>query len=161
MIRSFTLKGGHVLTILLGAFALVIAANAVFITLAIRSFPGEEEKKSYMQGLAYNARLEEREAQEKLGWSATITAFERVGAEVALEIHVATASAVPVAGLALEGALSRPAGPQSLPLMFHETAPGRYRAMAPGLANGVWRLDATAAADSGAIFRLRKKLEML
>ncbi|MEO1305623.1 MAG: FixH family protein, partial [Pseudomonadota bacterium] len=65
-----TLKGWHVLLIMLGFFGIMFAVNGVFLYHAITSFPGEDIKKSYVQGLNYNDTLAVRAAQAELGWQA-------------------------------------------------------------------------------------------
>lgn len=65
-----TLKGWHVLLIMLGFFGVIFAVNGVFLYHAINSFPGEDVKKSYVQGLNYNTTLATRAAQAELGWTA-------------------------------------------------------------------------------------------
>jgi len=62
-------RGVHVLFMLLGFFAMIIAVNAVFITMAVRSHPGEQVRNSYVLGLEYNKELARQEAQRALGWT--------------------------------------------------------------------------------------------
>ncbi len=62
-------RGVHVLWMLLGFFAMIIAVNAVFITMAVRSHPGEQVKNSYVLGLEYNRELGRHDAQRALGWT--------------------------------------------------------------------------------------------
>jgi nitrogen fixation protein FixH len=62
-------KGIHVLWMLLGFFAMIIAVNAVFITMAVRSHPGEQVKNSYVLGLEYNKELARQDKQRTLGWT--------------------------------------------------------------------------------------------
>lgn len=64
------LKGWHVLMCFIGFFGLMFAVNGVFLYHAITSFPGEDVKKSYVQGLDYNRTLSARKAQRALGWNA-------------------------------------------------------------------------------------------
>ena len=64
------LKGWHVLLCFFGFFGLMFAVNGVFLYHAITSFPGEDVKKSYVQGLDYNRTLSARRAQQELGWTA-------------------------------------------------------------------------------------------
>lgn len=64
------LTGLHVLFIMLGFFGIIFAVNGVFLYNAITSFPGEDTKKSYLQGLSYNDTLATRSAQADLGWTA-------------------------------------------------------------------------------------------
>ena len=55
---------------MLGFFGVMFAVNGVFLYHAITSFPGEDVKKSYVQGLNYNDTLAARAAQAELGWTA-------------------------------------------------------------------------------------------
>lgn len=67
---EFELKGWHVLLIMLGFFGVMFSVNGVFLFHAITSFPGEDVKKSYVQGLNYNDTLAQRAAQAERGWTA-------------------------------------------------------------------------------------------
>ena len=68
---SWQLKGWHVLIIMICFFSVMFTANGIFLYHAITSFPGEDVKKSYVQGLDYNRTIEARRNQEELGWSAS------------------------------------------------------------------------------------------
>ena len=48
------LKGHHVLFWLMGFFGLMFVVNGVFLWAALSSFPGEDVRHSYLQGLQYN-----------------------------------------------------------------------------------------------------------
>lgn len=63
------IRGVHVLVMLLGFFAMIVAVNAIFIILAVGSHPGEQVKNSYVLGLEYNKDLARQKAQRALGWS--------------------------------------------------------------------------------------------
>ncbi len=67
---TFELKGWHVLLILMAFFGVMFSVNGVFLYHAITSFPGEDVKKSYVQGLNYNDTLAVRAEQAALGWRA-------------------------------------------------------------------------------------------
>jgi nitrogen fixation protein FixH len=141
---GFTLKGWHVLAGMIGFFATIIAVNIVFITLAVRSFPGEETRRSYVQGLAYNDVLEERRAQEALGWSASVNLTQ-----TRVMVEVRDAGAEPVDGLRLSGHLRHPAdGALDRALTFTQVREGVYAAGVSDLGPGRWRLDAQAAGDT-------------
>ncbi|MEO0881961.1 MAG: FixH family protein [Pseudomonadota bacterium] len=68
--KQFT--GWHALTWLIGFFAVMFAANGIFLYHAITSFPGEDSPKSYVQGLNYNKVLGERTAQAERAWTAEL-----------------------------------------------------------------------------------------
>ncbi|MEL7028643.1 MAG: FixH family protein, partial [Pseudomonadota bacterium] len=109
MTERFQLKGWHVLAALLSFFGTVFAVNAVFVTQAVRTFPGEQVEKSYLQGLEYNKVLEERAAQTALGWTASLDRAEIADGGLRLAVRVTDANGAPVPGLQVNGVLRRPA----------------------------------------------------
>ena len=141
---GWTLKGWHVLVAMVAFFAVIISVNAVFITLALGSFPGEDTRRSYVQGLAYNDVLEERRAQAELGWSASAN----LTADRVL-VEVRDAGDAPVQGLRLTGTLRHPADMElDRALTFTEVRAGVYAAGIADLPAGQWRLNAQAAGDA-------------
>lgn len=139
-----TLTGSHVLAMILGFFAIVIAANATFITLAVSTFPGEDVARSYVQGLDYNATLRDRAAARTLGWVIQAHAMETQSGP-ALDVTLTTKEGHPLETITLTGMLRRPATTsQDRVLQFNEVAPGRYQALTPDLPPGAWDLRANA-----------------
>lgn len=150
---GFRLRGGHVLLIFVAFFGVVIAVNAGFVVMAVRTFPGEVSATPYEDGLLYDRSLAQLRAQERLGWRATAAA--EPGA-VAVEVRDRTGK--PVAGLAVTGDLQRPATETGrITLTFHETLPGRYLAR-PGALAGAWDLTAHAADRVGERFVADRRL---
>lgn len=149
--QPFKLRGVHVLALMLAFFGLVIAVNVVFAVVAVRSFPGEDVRRSYLQGLHYNDTLAERRAQAALGWQAA-TALVAADAGAALEIRLAARDGAPV-NADIAGELQRPTDARlDRALVFTQIAPGVYRAEIGALEAGVWRLRAHAGdADGGAL----------
>ncbi|KCZ63879.1 hypothetical protein L53_05125 [Hyphomonas sp. L-53-1-40] len=74
--RSGKLTGWHVFWIMVGFFGLMFTVNGIFLYHAITSFPGEDVRKSYLQGLDYNSTLEAKAAQDLLGWSAAAGQYD-------------------------------------------------------------------------------------
>jgi len=141
---GFTLKGWHVLAAFVGFFGVVFSVNAFFITKAFETFPGEDTRRSYVQGLAYNEVLEERAAQAELGWSASAN----LTAERVL-IEVRDADGAPVRSLRLTGTLRHPASMQlDRELTFTEVRSGVYAAGVAELSEGRWELNAEADGDT-------------
>jgi nitrogen fixation protein FixH len=101
MIRE--IKSHHVLFALIAFFAVVILVNIIFVTQAFRTFRGEDEPRSYIQGIHYNDVLERREAQAELGWSANST-VTRSG----VRLEIVDAEGQPVTGLILDASLRHP-----------------------------------------------------
>jgi nitrogen fixation protein FixH len=60
---GWTLTGRHVLGVVVGFFAVIIALNIWFLTLAYRTFPGQVSDTPYEDGLAFNQRLAAQAAQ--------------------------------------------------------------------------------------------------
>lgn len=141
---GFRIKGWHVLAGMVGFFGVIITVNIVFITVALDTFPGEDTRRSYVQGLAYNEVLEERAAQAALGWSASAN----LTADRVL-VEVRDADGAPVRSLRLTGTLRHPANMQlDRDLAFTEVRSGVYAAGVADLPEGRWELSAEAEGDT-------------
>ncbi len=149
---GFTIKGWHVLAAMVAFFGIIIAMNTVFMTFAFKTFPGEETRRSYVQGLEYNRVIEARRAQAELGW----TASTNLTAEFAL-VEILDATGQPVTGLRLVGTLQHPADMnQDRELTFTEIRSGVYAAGADNLPEGQWTL--AARAEGNTPFELESRL---
>ncbi len=158
MENEFRITGKHVLFALLSFFLVILAANMVFLNLAFRTFPGEKEKKSYLQGLNYNDRLASRAAQSALGWSAAIEEAALTDGTMRLAVVMKTMTGEPVNGLTMRGMLSRPADDaDDQSIMFKPVGGGRYEATAPA-GPGAWNLDALAVNAVGDEFVFSSRL---
>jgi len=102
MIRE--IKGHHVLIGMVVFFGIVFTVDAIFVTQAIRTFRGEDEPRSYVQGINYNDVLERREAQAELGWTAISSVTSQ---EIRLQISDADGNGV--TELMLDARLRHPA----------------------------------------------------
>ncbi len=141
---KFTIKGWHVLAAMVGFFGVIIAVNTVFITFALNTFPGEETRRSYVQGLEYNDVIEARRAQEALGWTASANLSD--GRAL---VEVLDAGGTPVTGLRLTGTLQHPADMTlDRELVFTEVRDGVYAAGAADLPEGRWTLAANAEGET-------------
>lgn len=141
---NFTLSGKHVMAAMLVFFAVVIAVNGAFVFVALRSFPGEEVKRSYLQGLNYNATLAERRRERALGWRAE-TELSGAAHATLLRARLTDREGRGLDGLTIEALLRRPAdSAHDLTLTFAPRGDGLYVAEVPALAAGVWDLRATA-----------------
>ena len=158
MQREFRLTGRHVLLVLIGFFVVIIAANAVFMSFALRTFPGEKEEKSYLQGLNYNDRLHARAEQAKLGWTASISevSFEHGLASIRLTMN--DRSGLPLSGLEITGMLLRPAADeQDTDFVFEPRGEGDY-AGAVSAGQGQWEMAGVATDDNGNQFEFATRL---
>lgn len=145
MTRSFELKGWHVLAGLIGFFLVVLAANTVFITAALESFPGEEESKPYLQGVHFNDHIKAQKQQALLGWSASIDKAEIQGEGAVIEMSFTDKNDTPVVGLDIKGRVFRPTDDDAdQALQFRPVGMGRYRFEMASAGPGVWILEGTA-----------------
>lgn len=158
MNADFRLTGRHVFAITLGFFLAVIAANAIFITLAVRSFPGENERKSYLQGLRYNDVLAGRAAQDALGWRAAIDRIERTEGVVGITISLSGDGGAALDALRVTGAIVRPASDAGeRALAFEPRGDGRYVAFVDARA-GAWELSVRAERRAGERFEFSNRV---
>lgn len=102
----FTVKGRHVLIGSLLFFGVVIGLDGLFVTWAVKSWPGEVSETAYEDGLAYNRTIEARAAQTALGWTAKVEQGARPGS---VRVRFVDAQGAPLGGLAVEAAFTRPA----------------------------------------------------
>lgn len=156
--RPFEVRGVHVLAAMLAFFGAVIAVNVAFAVIAVRSFPGEDVRRSYLQGLHYNDTLTARRDQAALGWRAA-AGFAPQTAEAALEVTLTRRDGSPLDGLSLDGALQWPTDSRlDRALVFEPAGGGRYVARPGDLPAGRWRLRARAADDSGGVLDFESEL---
>jgi len=143
------IKGVHVLAALLLFFASIIAINVAFAVAAVRTFPGEDERRSYTQGLRYNDLLSERRAQRELGWRARgALAATTDGAEVV--VNLIDRDGRPIQGARVSGVLRWPPNQSGdRALTFQQRGDGRYVADVGALGVGSWDLRARAEDRSG------------
>jgi nitrogen fixation protein FixH len=151
--RGFRLTGWHVLAMIVGFFAVVIAVDVAFAMTAVKTFPGEVSSTPYEDGLAYDRSYAQLQAQEKRGWRATAAAEPG-----AVLVQILDRAGRPLTGLAVTGELERPATEAGRrQLTFREAAPGRYVASA-GSASGAWDFTAHAIDRNGVAFAADRRL---
>ncbi|MEM9619704.1 MAG: FixH family protein [Pseudomonadota bacterium] len=159
MSTTFRITGRHVLFGMIGFFLVIIAVNIVFLTLAVQSFPGEQEKKSYLQGLNFNDRLAAREAQAALGWTVNIDKAELAAEAATIELSFETREERPIFDLDIDGVLSQPAdNDRDQSIVFSASGPGRFEAQADNITPGVWVLNARAVSSQNETFEFTTKL---
>ena len=150
------LKGWHVLLIMLGFFGVMFSVNGVFLFHAITSFPGEDIKKSYVQGLSFNDTLADRAAQAERGWSAEAGLVDE-----RLILRLQDAADAPLSGQFVVGELRRLATSQEdRAISFQPRMSGEYIADIGPLAPGQWllRVNVFDAQGETVLFHLEKTL---
>jgi nitrogen fixation protein FixH len=156
---SQTLRGIHVLWMLLAFFALIIAVDAYFIFRAVATFPGEQVKNSYVLGLDFNREVERRERQRTLGWRAEAGVVQDDGQH--LLVHLTSAEGRPLSGLAVSVELfSAAMGPVEETIVLEERGPGDYVApvVLPAQARVEMNISAQRSGDSEPAFEAVKVL---
>jgi len=147
--NSFRINGAHVLAGLLLFFAAIIAINIAFAVAAVRTFPGEDERRSYVQGLRYNDVLAERRAQAETGWEAQ-SQLSQSNSGARVIVRLTDANGVPIENASINAVLRwRPNESGDRVLEFVHTGEGRYAAELHALSAGRWELRARAHDPSG------------
>ncbi|HVY84555.1 MAG TPA: FixH family protein [Caulobacterales bacterium] len=147
----FELRGVHVLAGLIFCFGLVIAVNVAFAFMAVKTFPGEDEQHSYVQGLHYNHTLAERHMQAALGWRAG-AALDQGPHGGELQVRLIDADEAPIDSAVVTGELERPTDSRlDRALSFAPRGDGVYIARTDNLPLGEWRLRARAQRSDGAL----------
>ncbi|GAM98179.1 type cbb3 cytochrome oxidase biogenesis protein CcoH [alpha proteobacterium U9-1i] len=139
-------------------FAAIIAINVAFAVAAVRTFPGEDERRSYTQGLHYNDVLAERRAQTELGWRAR-SELARTSSGARLIVHLADRAGAPIDDAAINAVLRwapNESGDRSL--RFTPIGAGAYAADLGALSAGRWELRARAEGLSGAALDFEAEL---
>lgn len=150
------LKGWHVLLIMLAFFGVMFAVNGVFLYHAITSFPGEDVKKSYVQGLNYNDTLAARAAQAELGWQAEAGLQDD---QIIFRLHDAEGQAL--SNFAVIGELRRSATrDHDQAVTFTSNFDGSYATDRLDLQQGQWHVRITVLDDAAenVLFKVDKTL---
>lgn len=135
-----TLKGHHVLFWMLGFFGLMFVVNGIFLWAAITSFPGEDVKHSYLQGLQYNKTIESRSYQQNMMWAAELGIVDTEAGKV-LVARLFDGKGNPLPARSVNGELRRAATQDSdLVLELVPVGAGEFQAALPALATGAWHV---------------------
>ena len=130
--RRFT--GRHLAAIVIGFFAVVIAANLTMATLASRTFSGALVRNGYVASQDFDDWSAAGRRQAALGWAVAV----RLDAGK-LVVEARDRAGAPIAGAAVTAILRHPiAADQSTKLTLREQAPGDYAAPAD-LPPGQWQ----------------------
>ncbi len=135
-----TLKGHHVLFWLLGFFGLMFVVNGVFLWAALTSFPGEDVRHSYLQGLQFNKTITSRQHQENKAWKAELGLVAEPGGNV-LVARILDADGLALPSRNVTAELRRAATQDSdIILEMLPVGSGEYRAALPIMVTGAWHV---------------------
>ena len=128
--------GRHVLFLMLGFFAVIIATDSFLVYKAISTFGGIETDDAYRKGLAYNDRIAEERAQAALGW----TKDARLDAERGeLRLTVRDKNQKGIGGLQITALFGRPAtNTHDRTLQLTQIGDGEYMATLGAIEPGNW-----------------------
>lgn len=152
------LKGWHVFLIFLGFFSLMFTVNGIFLYHAITSFPGEDVKKSYVQGLDYNRTLNTRQTQRELGWRAS-AGYENGE----LIFHLRDQEGKALSRHMVDADIRHAATTRKdMLIRLSPTADGNYAARLPSIEPGQWnvRFLVRSASDEEIVFEAHKALNI-
>ena len=153
------ITGRHVLYGLLAFFGAVIAANAVFIYLAVESFTGLSTDNPYQRGLEYNQTLAARQAQAALGWQGTIAYAEKADGAGRLAATLHTAGGLPLEDLRVTGQIRRPTHDGlDQDLVLTRSAAGTYATDITLPERGQWDVTLVAESRDGKRFEMVQRL---
>jgi nitrogen fixation protein FixH len=145
-----TLKGRHVLIWMLCFFGLMFVVNGIFLWAAITSFPGEDVKHSYLQGLQYNRTIESRSLQQDMMWTAEV-GFVETGSGKMLVTRLFDGDGNPLAARSVGGQLRRAATQESdLVVELLPVGGGEFQGTLPDLAAGAWHVRINAVVNGQA-----------
>lgn len=153
------ITGRHVLYGLLGFFGAVIAANAVFIYLAVDSFTGLSTENAYQRGLDYNQTLDARQQQAVLGWRGTIDFVEDAEGRGRLIATLHTAGGLALEDLQVTGQVRRPTHEGlDQDLVLTRSGAGTYAANIALPERGQWDVTLIAESRDGKRFEMVQRL---
>jgi nitrogen fixation protein FixH len=148
-------SGRKFLAVLLGAFAVVAAANGLLIWYALSTWSGLVSDSAYQEGLGFDRVLAESRAEAALGWQATIE-YDPHGR---ISVVLVDAKAQPLAGMQLSMLLLRPTREgfdRAFPLS--ETSPGRYEAAVRPPLPGQWDARVTVKSAGAIRFHAERRI---
>lgn len=141
--------GRKLLLCIVAFFAVVIAANAVMATLALRSHTGLIVPNTYVASQDFNGLLAADRAQRALGWRTELAVSDGQ-----LAIRILDASGAPAPVRALTARVGRTVtDDHDQSLSFERDSDGAFVADVE-LRPGVWRLDAEAVKNDGGAYRI-------
>lgn len=153
------LNGYHVLFMLLAFFGIMIAVNVAFTVFAVKSFPGEQVEKSYVQGINYNQTIASREHQAELGVKSEIGLETLASGKLELVALWQDQYDNPLTQLQVKAEVSRPASNHGqIVIDLNGVSPGRYEAEIENLAAGKWNILITAITSDGETLTAQKSV---
>ena len=154
------LTGRKVLLLLIGFFGIVFLVNGVMVHLALKTFPGVEDKRPYEKGLAYDREIAQARAQSERGWQAQGSFAPKGDGKSELAVSLVDRNGKMLSGLAVSAQLtSSIARKHDLDVRLSEVSPGEYRADVEA-ASGSWMLDLIVTQNGEQMFRSQNRITL-
>jgi nitrogen fixation protein FixH len=155
--KPFT--GWTVLFWLLGFFAVIFAANGVFIWLALGTFPGVVVESSYHAGQVYNQEIAVARAQAERAWDVEAKLERAHDGTASIKVEARDKLGAPLTGLSFVALLKHPIHEgQDVEIDMTEGESGVYTGNAGGLSAGNWNLVLEAESANERLFRSENRL---
>ena len=157
------LTGKHVLFMFLAFFGVIFIVNGIFLSQAIKSFPGEVSKKSYVQGINYNDTIDEKNRQELLNWKSEIgvSYSDDTPKDAILVARFFDKDDLPLNELQVSAVLNQHSSDHknvSFPMQFY--ADGEYTHQIDSLETGRWTVHIEVNVSSQSIFKAQKEINI-
>jgi len=131
-----------------GGMLVVVAVNAVLITMAIGTFPGLQTEEYYRKGLAYNQVLAAAEEQARRGWRVHVAFDAKDDRAGDLIVHVSDREGYPLDSLQIKARLIRPTHEgYDKSVVLERVAAGHYRRHLTLPLAGQWDVRIVASRD--------------
>ncbi len=157
MIKELT--GTHVLIILLVFFGVIFFASGMLVYQATSSWTGLETHDAYRKGLKYNQQLSKLEAQNKLGWTLSVTHKKLPSGGISLSATPKDEKGGTLSGLHVDVLLKCPTHTGiDRSIKLHETGLGIYTGQFKKLPLGKWYMHITVDRGSDILYRSKNEL---
>ena len=139
--------GRHMLAIMIAFFTVVIAVNVTMATVAGTSWTGFVVRNSYVASQEFNGKVAAARAQDRLGWTASLTVQDGVS-----RLAVADRQGQPVMLASASLVLRSPASDRLDRTITLDRAGGAFTAPLD-VGDGQWVVEIDAQAADGALWR--------
>lgn len=144
---------------IMGFFAVVFAANAVFLWFAADSWSGLAAEESYRRGIDYNQVLDRATRQNALGWSTEAEFVQSDASTGTLSLVLSEASGAAIVDRDVRVQVTRPVGQgEGFSTILPMTSPGQYSARVVLSARGQWAARFEVAQPNGEPYLIETRI---
>lgn len=138
-------------------FGVLVVVNAIMVFFAVKTWTGLDTDDAFRQGLAYNERLAQTNAQIDQGWQVQLDFSQAEAGAGQLEVALKDRYGTPLTHALVTAHVARPTDRAAdFELVFEDLGNGLYRAdLAPPL-SGQWDVRLTAEHERGEHRLLRR-----